>query len=103
MRVGVEVAELGVVTGAVDKLLLGLGVKFEGAHEALPDLIGSRGRLSGGDAAGHLTDLYDGKVLAIRGGAMAGIAMYVQAALAGALFTHVETHRAGQVAAAGFR
>ena len=29
MRVGGEVAELGVVTGAVDKLLLGLGVKFE--------------------------------------------------------------------------
>ena len=34
---------------------------------------------------------------------MAGIAVHVQAALAGALFAHVESHRAGQVATAGFR
>ena len=103
MGIGVEVAELGVVTGAVDKLLLGLGIKFEGAHKAFPDLIGGCGWFGGGDAAGHLADLHDGKVLAIRGGTVAGIAMHVQAALPGALFSHVKAHRAGQVAAAGFR
>ena len=103
MGVGGEVAELGVVARAVDKLLLGLGVKLEGTHKAFPDLIRGRGWLGSSDAAGHLADLHDGKVLVIRGGTVAGIAMHVQAALAGALFAHVEAHRAGQVAAAGFR
>ena len=54
MGVGIEVAELGVVTGAIDKLFFGLRIELEGADEALPDLVGGCGRLGLGDAAGDL-------------------------------------------------
>ena len=87
-----ELFIIGVGGGAIDKHLLRCLIKFESPNETFPRLIRHRRWLRGGNPACNLCYLDHRKVLAKGRGTMPGIAVDVNTALAGTLFTDIKTN-----------
>ena len=97
MRVARQVAER-LVAFAAQQGGLGLGVEFPGADVVRPRLLGGHGGLHRRDTASNLTNLGDGHVAVVRGGAVAGVPAHHEAALGRALLTNHHDDRVRAVA-----